>query len=319
MNKNSPTGERSEQKASLQRAWNGGVRVTRLLGGETPRSSARVSAKQFSAEANYAKSGFTRERADIQRADADTHLVSLFAPTTFAAEQYRTVCHRLKQLRVGEPPTVIAISSPGVGDGKTTTAINLAGALGQYGETQVLLIDMDLRRPTIPHRLGVPLHAQPGLAELVVTPHLSLHDVVQPSPLPNLSFLTAGQDVIQPHVVLQANRLGVLLEEARRQYDYVVLDLPPLLPFPDARLVDAWIDGFVLVVAAHKTSRKLLEKAVSAIDPAKLIGILLNNNDDGWTSGESEDGDASSSYGKEAGWRLRLRTRIRTFFRQAPH
>jgi capsular exopolysaccharide synthesis family protein len=204
--------------------------------------------------------------------DVDAHLVSLLQPVTYEAEQYRTICHRLAQIRREKALSVVAISSPTAGDGKTTTAINLAGTLAQYPETSVLLIDMDLRRPVISQRLGIRERGKPGFVEMIRQPMLSLQDAVQRLPVANLSFLPTGASTALPHDILNSHRVGELLREARQNYDYVVLDLPPLVPFLDARSLETWIDGLVLIVAAHKTLRKLTEEAIQAVDPAKLVG-----------------------------------------------
>ena len=98
-------------------------------------------------------------------------------------------------------------------------------------------------------------------------------------PLFNLEVLPAGRLSTAPYEVLKSPCLGKLFEEARRRYDYIVLDTPPLVPFPDCRLLEKWIDGFLMVVAAHKTPRKLLEEALNVIDPAKIIGLVFNNDD----------------------------------------
>jgi Mrp family chromosome partitioning ATPase len=73
--------------------------------------------------------------------------------------------------------------------------------------------------------------------------------------------------------------MGELLAEARRHYDYVVLDTPPLIPFPDCRLLGRWVDGFFIIVAAHQTSRRLVEEALQVVDPAQLLGLVFNRDD----------------------------------------
>jgi Mrp family chromosome partitioning ATPase len=79
--------------------------------------------------------------------------------------------------------------------------------------------------------------------------------------------------------VLKLPRFGELLQEARQHYDYVVVDTPPLIPFVDCRLVEQWMDGVLVVVAAHKTSPKLLAEALHIMDPTKLVGVVLNKDD----------------------------------------
>jgi Mrp family chromosome partitioning ATPase len=107
------------------------------------------------------------------------HLVSLLAQATFEAEQYRALRHALKLRRAARGLTVVAVTSAAIGDGKTTTAINLAGALAQAPGAQVLLIDADLRRPSVAHHVGLggPAHAdRPGLVDALLDPRLRLDD-----------------------------------------------------------------------------------------------------------------------------------------------
>ena len=204
--------------------------------------------------------------------------MSLLAPTSFEAEQYRTLRHIVEQLHKNADLSTIAVSSPAVRDGKTTTAINLAGALAQAPEARVLLVDADLRDSSMPDHLGLGPSGGPGLVEAILDPDLALDDVLRPCPPFNLSILSAGQPPAASYEVLKSPRLGALLEEARQRYDYVILDTPPLIPFPDCRLIGKWVDGFLVIVGAHRTPRKLVEEALTVVDPAKMVGLVFNGD-----------------------------------------
>ena len=208
----------------------------------------------------------------------DEHLVSLVTPATYEAEQYRSLRHSIEQLHRTASLKVIAVSSPGTGDGKTITAINLAGSLAQSPEARVLLIDADLRRPDLGHMLGLE-RANPGLVGAILDPGLGLDGVVEPRRPFNLSVICAGQTPPSPYEVLKSPRLGVLLDVARRDYDFVVIDTPPLTSIQDCRVIGQWVDGFLLVIAAHRTPRKLVEEALTTLDPAKVLGIVFNQDD----------------------------------------
>jgi len=211
--------------------------------------------------------------------DLDEHLVSLLAPSSFEAEQYRALRHLIEQRNKSTDLSVIAVSSPGAADGKTTTAINLAGALAQAPAARVLLVDGDLRGAALATRLGLGHVAGPGLVDAILDPTLSLLEVVHTRPHLNLSVLTAGQLPAAPYEVLKSPRLGELLAEARRRFDYIVLDTPPLVSVPDCRVIGKWVDGFLIVVTAHRTSRKLLEEALKVTEPAKIVGLVFNGDD----------------------------------------
>jgi capsular exopolysaccharide synthesis family protein len=170
---------------------------------------------------------------------------------------------------------VIGVTSPGGGDGKTVTAINLAGALSQSDDARVLLIDMDLRHPAIASYLAI-AQARPTLADALGTPALPLKDAVVSLPRFNLSVLQAPVSAASPYELLRSPRLDALMAEARQQYDYVVVDTPPFVPFPDCRLIAKSIDGFVLVVASNRTPRGVLAEALKAMDPEKAVGYVFN-------------------------------------------
>ena len=211
--------------------------------------------------------------------EVENHLVSLVSPSGLEAEQYRALRHVVEQRHKEQDLSVLAISSPGVGDGKTTTSINLAGALAQGADNSVLLIEADLRRPSIGHLLGFNGSRTVGLVDAILDPSLTLESIVQTRPPFNLSVVLAGQVPASPYEVLKSPRLGALLDEARAQYDFIVMDTPPLALVQDCRVVARWVDGVVVVVAAHQTPRSLLETALDVVDPGKLVGIVFNGFD----------------------------------------
>jgi capsular exopolysaccharide synthesis family protein len=209
----------------------------------------------------------------------EPHLVGLIAPETFEAEQYRALSYMIEQLHADAGLSVLAISSPAVGDGKTTTAINLASALTQLPGARVLLIDLDIRRPCISANLGVAMDGSRGLVDFIQNANISLVEVLRFYPPSKLAILFAGQVPPTPYDILNSSRLEELIEEARQSYDYVILDTPPLVPFPDCRLIERFADGVLVVVGAHKTPRKLVTDAIGTVDPEKIIGVVFNNDD----------------------------------------
>jgi len=212
----------------------------------------------------------------------DPHLVSLLVPASPEAEQYRALSFNIEQLHKESGLTVLAVSSPNVGDGKTTTAINLAATLAQNPGVKVFLVDMDLRRPAIASALGLRHLQSKGVVGAVLDRSLAVDDLAWKWPSLNLTILPAGRTQGAPHEILKSPRLGELLAEARQQYDYVVLDTPPLAPLPDCKTLGQWVDGFLLVIAAHRTPRKLIEEAMATLEPAKFAGVVFNQED--WTT-----------------------------------
>jgi protein-tyrosine kinase len=238
------------------------------------------------------------QKPRIATALLDEHLVSLQAPSTAAAEQYRVLRHLVETLRKRASLQVLGVTSPGVGDGKTVTAINLAGALSQSDDARVLLIDMDLRRPAIARYLAI-AQARPTLADALGTPGLALKDTVIELPRFNLSVLQAPASAASPYELLRSPKLEALLAEARQQYDYVVLDTPPFVPFPDCRLIAKSVDGFVLVVASNRTPRGVLAEALKAMDPEKAVGFVFNAH----RSRPIPEYEDANGHGRTLGWR----------------
>jgi capsular exopolysaccharide synthesis family protein len=230
----------------------------------------------------------------------DEHLVSLLFPAAFEAEQYRALRHTVEQMHKTTGLRVLAVTSAAVGDGKTTTAINLAGALAQAPETRVLLVDADLRHPALGHLLGLGGGSGPDLVSAIVDPALGLAEVIQERPPFNLSVMRAGHPPPSPYEVLKSPRLGALLDEARDLFDYVIVDSPPLVQVQDCRVIGRWVDGFLLVVHAHRTPRRLLEEAFNVVGEAKMIGLVFNG-DDQRVSGYDSDYYPNYSYALESG------------------
>lgn len=208
-------------------------------------------------------------------ANLDRHLVTLVAPTSFAASRYRSLADLLSK---GYPQMrIIGITSPGVGEGKTTTAINLAGALAKSGEQQTLLVSADLRRPALTRLFG--LGGQRGLNDLIRDPRLMLDEIVVRYPALGLSVLPAGACPADPYRALQSMSEKGLLATMQQRYHTVIVDTPPLLAVPDCGAIASAVDGFLVVVAAHRTSRELLEEALLTLDPAKVVGLVFNADD----------------------------------------
>jgi len=210
----------------------------------------------------------------------DDHLVALFRRSAPEIEDYNTLRYALEQAGGGDTLRVLAVTSPVVGDGKTTTAVNLAGVLAHRHDARVLLIDGDLRRPSVAGVLGLASNAgQPGLVDAIQDRHLRLDQVVIHLPDVNLWVLTRGTFPNDPFELLRTSRIPALLQDARRDYDYVIVDTSPLLLVPDTRIFQSWVDGVLLMVSAHRTPRKLVSEALSMINPSKLVGVVFNRDD----------------------------------------
>jgi capsular exopolysaccharide synthesis family protein len=208
----------------------------------------------------------------------DRHLVSLTAPSSFAAEQYQGLRLTIERLARTREMRVVAISSPAAGDGKTVTAINLAGALARGTADRVLLIDGDLRRPSVARQLGVP-DGTVGLADALLSDGVRLEEAITPIERYNLHVMPAGTVRGRVGDMLRSPRLETLLAAARQTFSYVVVDTPPLLPVFDSAILSRSVDGVLMVVSANQTPRKLLGEALNMLDASKVLGIVFNRDE----------------------------------------
>jgi capsular exopolysaccharide synthesis family protein len=224
----------------------------------------------------------TTRRAEVEPGlgdrPIDHRLVSLLDPGGFAAEQYRGLGHRVEELHA-TGMTSIGVTSPIEGDGKTITAINLAGTLAQNPRVRVLLVDADLRHPRVAAALGIPPAPAPDLIDAIVGAR-RLGDAVRSTFQPNLRVLHAAEAARLPHEMVSAPAFAALMAEARAAFDYVIVDTPPLVPFHDVRTIAAWVDAFFIVVAAHRTPRRMLAETLNAMEPAKVAGLVFNGDDE---------------------------------------
>ena len=208
----------------------------------------------------------------------DGRLVGLTAPRSFEADQYRILKHRIER-QAGGTLRTLAITSATVGEGKTITAINLAAAYAQTPEIRTLLVDADMRRPAVVRRLGLDPTAHAGLAELLARPETPIDTVIGRWLDQNLWILPAGRLPDDPYRLLESPALEELVASLSRRFDRVIFDLPPVLPVLDGRLVSRWVDGVLMVVAAKRTARRLVEEATRVVEPERLIGLVLNEDD----------------------------------------
>lgn len=211
------------------------------------------------------------------REQIDPRLVTLLNPDSYEADQYRTLRFGIERAIPSTTGRVIAVTSAIPGEGKTLTTVNLCGAIANNGQARVLMVDADLRRPSLARVLGREhVHRGWGLVDAILDRRLSLDQIAWRREPFNISVVTSRRPHADTYELLANGRFGELLSDARRRFDYVVVDTPPILPTPDSRLLGDWIDGYVIVVAADKTPRKLLEEALAQLGPSKIVGLVFN-------------------------------------------
>jgi capsular exopolysaccharide synthesis family protein len=187
-------------------------------------------------------------------------------------QQFGKLAASLYGLREQRQVKTVMVVSAVPGEGKTLTAANLALTLSESYRSRVLLVDADLRRPTlhlvfdIPNKIGL----KEGLSE-------SAHGTLSPvSVSENLEVLTAGNALVEPMGALTSERMKLVLSEAAAAFDWVILDTPPVELLPDARLLAGMADVGILVVQAGSTKLGLAQRVVEALGRDLIVGVVLN-------------------------------------------
>lgn len=201
----------------------------------------------------------------------EARLVALAAPDSAAAQQYRVLHQRVLRLAARRPLRVLAVTSTGRREGRTTTAANLALTAAREGRA-VVLVEADLRRPTLGRLLG--LAPRPGVAD-VLAGRAELGQTL--ARLGPLTLLLAGE-ADDPGTLLRSPAAAVLLDQLRTAFELVVLDAPPALAFSDGDRLSGDADAALLVVRAGTTPRQVVRLALDALGD-RAAGIVLNDVD----------------------------------------
>lgn len=203
--------------------------------------------------------------------------VSLIAhnnPKLPVTEEYRFICYNIMFSSVDKEIKSILVTSPEPSDGKSTTAVNLAIVLAQQSG-RVLLVDADLRKPSIHYSFNVSnIH---GLTN-AITRQVSLNTVISKTCVPNLDILPSGPIPPNPSELLDSNSMKAIMEELRNMYEYIIFDTPPVLAVTDPQILANKCDGVVIVVNSGKTHKEGALKTKKLLENAQghLLGVILN-------------------------------------------
>jgi succinoglycan biosynthesis transport protein ExoP len=221
---------------------------------------------------------YKEDLAAMRLSDDVLPLVTLLAPRSAGTEAYRLLRTAITLMPVSQKHRVISLTSCGPGEGKSTTALNLAIVLATQSK-RVLLIDADLRKPTIAQRLKMPPTDQPGLSRFLSDTTVMPEECIQKVPE------VAGLDVIPvqeippfPSELLGQGRLEQLLAWARDYYDYVLIDTPPVLLVTDALIIATHCDTLLVVVRIGVAQKRALRRIRQDLAkyPGKQTGIVVN-------------------------------------------
>jgi protein-tyrosine kinase len=214
--------------------------------------------------------------AEGRTATATLHplLVAAIDPHSEIAERYRSIRARISHREETMPLRTLMVTSPGVGDGKSITAGNLALTMAQEFQRRVVLVDADFRGSSVHALFG--LDGAPGLSELLAG-EATLEDVMVYLPDHRLTVIPAGRTPHFPTELLGSTAMRRAVDTLRGRFDRVLFDTPAVLPLADAGTFAPMADGVLIVVRAGVTPRPALDRAIAAFDEEKVVGVVLND------------------------------------------
>ncbi|MFY9270264.1 MAG: CpsD/CapB family tyrosine-protein kinase [Candidatus Manganitrophaceae bacterium] len=215
---------------------------------------------------------------DFQGGD---ELVTLSRRDSVSSDRYRMLFTKVDQICRTPQKKIIAFTSSIKGEGKTTTAANLAVVCGRDFGKRCLIIDGDYNHPALAKRFK--MANESGLVE-VVDGKLQLGNALKKGPVENVAVLPMGRSLKRGDNVWTSGKVPELLNEVRSWFDYIWVDGPPILPLFDMSLISQAVDGVILVVGAGEVPQQALSQAIKSLGPEKVIGSVLNRAKMDWPS-----------------------------------
>lgn len=200
-------------------------------------------------------------------------LVAMWYPRSAVAEQYRVAATRLGLIAGKQKSTVVCMSSALMGEGKTSTALNMAYVLSRDLNRKTVLVDCDLKRPTVRAYTG--MESTAGLTEVLLG-HKTLDDCLEYHEQLGIWVLSAGIEASGTTALTHVDRLSELIQGLRERFEYIVLDSPPLLPVAEAMLIVRMADVVVHVIRARSTPRDVVTNAIKMIGQERAVAVILN-------------------------------------------
>ena len=205
-------------------------------------------------------------------------LVTVTQPHSPASEQFRLLKNNILFPEKGHPPKTIMVTSPSPNEGKSFVAANLAVSIAQSIDEYVLLVDCDLRAPTIHRMFGYDDNEPgPGLSDYL-TNRMPLSSVLKMSPINKLTILTAGQIPSNPSELLSSDQMRRLLHEVKLRYNdrYVIIDTPPPYITSETNAIARFVDGILVVLRQGKTRIKEVVDILDIYGTEKMLGVVSN-------------------------------------------
>jgi exopolysaccharide/PEP-CTERM locus tyrosine autokinase len=202
-------------------------------------------------------------------------MVSLVDPDGFEADLFRLLRTRILFPQAGQPPRTILVTSALPEEGKSFVSANLAINMARHVDQHVLLVDCDLRKPSIHTRFG--FNGVKGLSEYLAE-RADLPALLLKSGVEKLTILPSGDPPQNPSELITSAKMAALIQELRARYHdrYIILDSPPPAMAPETNAISKWVDGILIVVKYGATPMDLVEELMAQLDREKIIGAVIN-------------------------------------------
>lgn len=203
-----------------------------------------------------------------------SNVITIKKPKSPISEAYRTLRTNIQFSSFDKEVKTIVITSSAPNEGKTTTAVNLAVTLAQSGHNTII-VDCDQRRPSL-HRV-FNLSNEKGLSNILIG-EVSFQEAVKKTELQNLSLLTSGTVPPNPAELLASHKMEKFFDFLKKEYEYIIIDTPPVLMVTDAQILSKYSDGCLLVVASRESDKSGVIRAKELLEQvnAKILGVVLN-------------------------------------------
>jgi exopolysaccharide/PEP-CTERM locus tyrosine autokinase len=238
--------------------------------------------KMFDALQKVERDKYAEPEEEVQKSSIDDivlddKLVSYFQPTSIATEQFRGLRTYIMKLRQDDrSPRTILVTSAMAGEGKSLIAVNLATVIATELHSHALLVDCDLRNPSLSRLFGV--EEKIGLSDYL-TGDFEIKDLLVKTPIDKLSFISGGGLKENPVELIGSNKMKFLINELKSRYKdrYIIFDSSPVMATTEPVILNKMIDGIIIVIKSGETTRESIARAIKILDKGKILGVVLNS------------------------------------------
>jgi exopolysaccharide/PEP-CTERM locus tyrosine autokinase len=237
--------------------------------------------KMFDALQKVQREKYVGTEDEVQKSVPDglilnDKVVSFFAPSSMVTEQFRRLRTLIIKPGVVNTPKIIMVASAMSGEGKSLVAVNLASIIAAELHSHALLVDCDLRNPSLTRWFG--LQEKKGLADYLIG-EAEVQDLLIKTSIDKLSILSGGSIQENPVELVGSNKMKTLIQDLKSRYEdrYIIIDSSPILATTEPSVLNEIVDGIILVIKSGDTPRETIQQAVRLLNKNKILGVVLNN------------------------------------------